>query len=243
MMTDLMPFNYEGRQVRTVTINGQPWFVAADVCAVLDIRDTSMAVRSLDDDERGTSIIGTPSGEQNMLVINEPGLFSLILRSRKPEAKAFKRWITHEVLPSIRREGGYISLAATADQLTLLAARAEVQTRVLRNLDGIVDRDWLEAKARHVAARALGEEPEIDPDRRPLTVGEYLGERGIGGIGLRKLSPKFGRRLKGTYVSQYGRAPQTVPRFVDGAMRDVAAYTERDRPLFDQTWRELIGDN
>ena len=238
-MTELLPFRYEGQQVRTVMVNGVPWFAAADVCAVIGLDRYRDIMSGLDDDEKlRDTIAGTLVD-----LISEPGLYSVILRSRKPEARGFKRWITHEVLPAIRREGGYISPAATADQLTLLAARAEVQTRVLRNLSGIVDRDWLEAKARHVAARALGEEPEIDPDRRPLTVGEYLGERGIGGVGLRKLSPKFGRRLKGTYVSQHGRAPQTVPRFVDGAMRDVAAYTERDRPLFDQTWRELIGDN
>jgi prophage antirepressor-like protein len=238
-MTDLMPFSYEGRQVRTVLVNGEPWFVAADIAAVLGLGRQQDSTRYLDDDERGVCLVDTPSGQQEMVTVNEPGLFSLILRSRKPEAKVFTRWVTHEVLPAIRREGGYISPAATADQLTLLAARAEVQTRVLRNLSGIVDRDWLEAKARHVAARALGEEPEIDPDRRPLTVGEYLEERGIGGVMLRKMSPKFGKRLKAAYVSEYGHAPTVVDRFVDGAVRSVAVYSERHRPLFDQIWNDL----
>lgn len=239
-MTDLMPFSYEGRPVRTVLVGGEPWFVARDVCVVLGITNSSDAVGRLDEDGVGTTdLIDSMGRTQRASIVSEAGLYELTFQSRRPEARAFKRWITHEVLPAIRREGGYISPAATADQLTLLAARAEVQTRVLRNLDGIVDRAWLEAKARHVAARALGEEPEIEQDRRPLTVGEYLEEHGITGVALRKLSPKFGKRLKAAYVETYRRAPGTVDRFVDGALRPVAVYTEHDRHLFDRVWIDL----
>jgi prophage antirepressor-like protein len=235
-----MPFSYEGRQVRTVLVNGEPWFLAADVAAVLGYRMASDMTRRLDGDDRGTHSMRTPSGDQQMTVISEPGLFVAILGSQVSGARAFKRWVTHEVLPAIRREGGYISPAATGDQLTLLAARAEVQARVLRNLTGIVDPAWLEAKARHIAARALGEEPDIQPDRRPLTVGEYLQERGIGGVALRKLSPKFGKRVKATYVQYHRCAPRNVERFIDGALRPVAGYTEADRALFDQAWNDLM---
>lgn len=144
-----------------------------------------------------------------------------------------------DVIESYWTQGGAINPRATADQLTVLAARAEVQTRVLRNLSGIVDRAWLEAKARHVAARALGEEPEVDPARRPITVGDYLMERGMAGVALRSLSPKFGKRVKAAYIKATGRTPSTVERFVDNALRQVAVYTERDRPLFDQVWNEM----
>src|SRR5690606_1081746 len=145
-------------------------------------------------------------------VINEPGLYSLILRSRKPEAKAFKRWITHEVLPAIRKTGGYISPAATDEQLAAIIGRARAQMEVLRLADGLVSRDWLEAKARHVVARALGEEPEIDPARRPLTVGEYLEERGITGPALRSLSGPFGKVGERLYRDRYDREPQQTDR-------------------------------
>jgi prophage antirepressor-like protein len=106
---ELAPFEFPftGAEVRALLINGDPWFVAADVCAVLSIGRPQDSVRYLDEDERGRCPVDTPSGEQEMLIINESGLFSLILRSRKPEAKAFKKWITSEVLPSIRRTGGY----------------------------------------------------------------------------------------------------------------------------------------
>ena len=100
--------NAEFGSVRTMTINGEPWFVASDVCKALEINNVSMAISRLDDDEKNTIILteGIP-GNPNKTIVNEPGLYSLVLSSRKPEAKAFKRWITHEVIPSIRKNGVY----------------------------------------------------------------------------------------------------------------------------------------
>ena len=94
-------------EVRTVTIDDEPWFVAADVCRALEIGNSRMATERLDDDEKGVSLIDTPGGQQELTIINEPGLYSLVLGSRKPEAKAFKRWITHEVIPALRKTGTY----------------------------------------------------------------------------------------------------------------------------------------
>ena len=96
-------------KVRTLNLNGEPWFVAADVCKALELGNPSMTVERLDDDEKGISTIDTLGGKQRMAIINEPGLYSLVLSSRKPEAKAFKRWITHEVIPAIRKYGGYMT--------------------------------------------------------------------------------------------------------------------------------------
>ena len=100
--------NTEFGSVRTVAINGEPWFVASDVCKSLEINNVSMAISRLDDDEKNTIILteGIP-GNPNKTIVNEPGLYSLVLSSRKPEAKAFKRWITHEVIPDIRQYGMY----------------------------------------------------------------------------------------------------------------------------------------
>ena len=104
--------NPEFGSVRTVTINGEPWFVAADVCNALDIGNPSQAISRLDDDEKVTLTTneghsGKLGGAQMLNVISEAGLYSLILKSRKPEAKVFKRWITHEVIPDIRQYGMY----------------------------------------------------------------------------------------------------------------------------------------
>lgn len=108
-MNELQVFNYQSNEVRTVVQNGEPWFVLKDVCAVLGLAKPSNVATRLDEDERGACLMGTPSGDQNMIIINESGLYNVILRSDKPEAKPFRKWVTSEVLPSIRRTGGYIS--------------------------------------------------------------------------------------------------------------------------------------
>ena len=89
----------------SVKIDGEPWFVAADVCRILEIDKTQ--TRRLDDDEKGLYSIQTLGGEQDTVVVNEPGLYRLVFASRKPEAREFQRWVYHEVLPSIRKTGGY----------------------------------------------------------------------------------------------------------------------------------------
>lgn len=125
-MNALDVFTYSGQQVRTVLIDGEPWFVAADVARILGYSATAAMTRSLDDDERGVQALHTPSGDQSMTVINEPGLYSSIMRSTQPEAKAFKRWVTHEVLPSIRKTGQFGSQLPTtlAEALEFAAVEA-----------------------------------------------------------------------------------------------------------------------
>ena len=102
--TNNQVFNFGDHQVRTVIKEGEPWFVAKDVCEVLEIQNTTQAMSRLDEEERSIFNIGR-QGMSN--IVNESGLYSLILTSRKPEAKAFKKWVTSEVLPSIRKQGKY----------------------------------------------------------------------------------------------------------------------------------------
>lgn len=110
MNNNLMNFeNPEFGAVRSILIDGDPWFVAADVCKALELEKTNRALSRLDDDEKGAHSVSTPGGRQRMSIISESGLYSLILGSRKPEARAFKRWITHEVIPSIRKHGAYMT--------------------------------------------------------------------------------------------------------------------------------------
>ena len=113
-MNDLTTFtNPEFGQVRTVEIDGTPWLVGKDVAVALGYKEPTKAVRDkVDPEDRGMSKMDTPSGEQEMLIINESGLYSLILSSKMPKAKAFKRWVTSEVLPAIRKTGAYESFQA-----------------------------------------------------------------------------------------------------------------------------------
>lgn len=132
MDNKLMTFeNAAFGKIRTLTIDGEPWFVAADVCKALELGNPSMTVERLDADEKGISSIDTLGGKQRMAIINEPGLYSVILRSRKPEAKAFKRWITHEVIPAIRKHGGYMTKSLLEQVLENPALIYEFARRML----------------------------------------------------------------------------------------------------------------
>ena len=119
-MNELQIFNNEDfGEIRTVTIDNDPWFVASDICKALDIANTTQAMQRLDDDEKSMLNIGLSGGATNC--VNEYGLYSLVLASRKKEAKDFKRWITHEVLPSIRKTGSYGKPLTTMEQIKLIA--------------------------------------------------------------------------------------------------------------------------
>lgn len=111
---------------------GEPWFVASDIAKALGYRDAANLTRRLDDDEKGTHSVSTPSGNQQMTVITEAGLYTAILGSKIPEAKAFKRWITHEVLPAIRRDGGYMLAKDETPEETMARAFIIAQSTIER---------------------------------------------------------------------------------------------------------------
>jgi prophage antirepressor-like protein len=123
-LDQIVPFSYEGQQVRTIIKDGQPWFVARDACEILELGNHRQALVRLEDDERDVISTDTLGGPQDMIIVNEPGLYSLVLGSRKPEAKAFKRWITHEVLPSIRQTGSYSTKPMTTEDMIILQAQS-----------------------------------------------------------------------------------------------------------------------
>lgn len=129
-------FKFEQKVVRTLLIDNEPWWVAKDVCDILKIKNQYSSLALLEEDEKGLHTMEGPGGRQDMTIINEPGLYSLVMRSRVPEAKAFKRWITHEVLPSIRKTGQYsaapaIEVPKTLAQALALAAKLEEQREKL----------------------------------------------------------------------------------------------------------------
>lgn len=105
MTNNIVQFSFEGTQVRTIIQNGEPWWVLADVCKVLELTNPSKVSGKLDADEKANLKLGFGS---DATIINESGLYSVILTSRKPAAKRFKKWVTSEVLPAIRKTGGYM---------------------------------------------------------------------------------------------------------------------------------------
>jgi prophage antirepressor-like protein len=122
----IVPFDFEGKNVRIINRDANPWFVLADVCRALEIEKADRAASRLDDDEKGAHSVSTPGGVQQMTVINESGLYSLILTSRKESAKRFKKWVTSEVLPSIRKTGSYSARQAEAPRRGELPLADEV---------------------------------------------------------------------------------------------------------------------
>lgn len=117
-MNQLKQFEFAHKNVRVIQKDNEPWFVAKDVCDVLEIKNSRDAVARLDEDEKDVALTDTLGGGQSLTVVNEPGLYTLILSSRKPEAKVFKRWVTHEVIPSIRKHGTYMTAETIQKVLT-----------------------------------------------------------------------------------------------------------------------------
>ncbi|MCL6444203.1 MAG: phage antirepressor KilAC domain-containing protein [Alicyclobacillus sp.] len=136
-MEQIMAFNFNHQDqtwaVRVVMIDGEPWWIAKDVCNVLEIGNITWALKRLDEDEFSSTKVTDSSGRsQQMYVVNEPGLYSLILGSRKPEAKQFKRWVVHDVLPQIRKTGMYVQSGMYVDGRKL-------PTNYLEALEALVD--------------------------------------------------------------------------------------------------------
>lgn len=132
-MNELVVFQKNTWKMRTMEIDGEPWFSASDVCKALEVGNPSQALSRLDADEKMTTLIsneGAATGTSQMAFVSEPGLYSLVLSSRKEEAKAFKRWVTHEVIPQIRKTGGYQLPQTYAEALRALADKAEEAERL-----------------------------------------------------------------------------------------------------------------
>lgn len=136
MKNQIIPFDYQNHEVRSLLINDEPWFVAKDVCDILDLENPSMVVSRLDEDEVTKFNLGGLSGETN--IVSESGLYSLTLGSKKPEAKPFKRWITHDVIPAIRKTGSYSAKPMT--QIEMLVAQAQAMCELERKTDAVNQR-------------------------------------------------------------------------------------------------------
>lgn len=137
MTSEIQSYNFNGASLRTLTDEaGEPWFVAKDVCDILGMSNPSMAVTALDKDEVAQidpkDYLGSENrSNQAVNIVSEPGLYKLIMRSRKPEAHEFQRWVTHEVLPQIRRTGGYIPTTDADDDMTILAKAVMIGQRTM----------------------------------------------------------------------------------------------------------------
>jgi len=166
-MGNIIPFDFETNAVRVVIVDGDPVFVAADVCRALEIGKYRDAIARLDDDEGCPVVVDTLGGRQAMAGITESGLYALIMMSRKPAAKRFRKWVTSEVLPAIRRDGFYFS--APADVAALAAKRAyyaalpdshrekaDTKVEIVRQVEDLIAQGWKVGEASRAVAAEFG---------------------------------------------------------------------------------------
>jgi prophage antirepressor-like protein len=161
---DLIPFTYEGTPVRVLQVDGEPWFVLADLCRVLDIANPRNVAARLDGDMKNSvRLADGTSGNPNVTTVNEPGMYEVIIRSDKPEAAAFRRWITTDVLPSIRRTGSYVAPQSREQQLAqaVLVAQQVIAETEARAIAAEAEVRELEPKADYVDTFVASEDLRI----------------------------------------------------------------------------------
>ncbi len=165
----ITPFNFNGAVVRVLVDEyGEAWFVASDVASVLGYGDATHATRGLDEDEKGLRIVETPGGSQRVVIVTEAGLYALILRSRVERAKPFRRWVTHEVLPSIRKTGSFgVSAFDPADPRVVLAVIEAQRSQVLA----------LETTVENQRAELADAAPKVEVYDRIVDCGDTVGFR------------------------------------------------------------------
>lgn len=156
---------YKENPVRIIEKDGEPWFVAKDVCSILEIKEPHRSIKGLDEDEKGRHSMTTPGGEQELTMINEAGLYRLIFKSRKKEAEDFKRWVCHDVLPSIRKTGAYLAPNISMEKLQNLIETIGEQYKLLIESNSIL-RQQLEYATQFVPKTKYGSTSPANGQRR-----------------------------------------------------------------------------
>lgn len=221
--------NAQFGQIRTIQKDGQPWFVAADVCRALEVQNATQAIARLDEDEKAMFNIGLTGGATNC--VNEPGLYVLVLGSRKPEAKAFKRWIVHDVLPAIRQTGAYAVPGSAADA-ALQRAQAMLLNAKTRQFNAIMKA----VKDKHLSPiaaevfgitaleQATGHEIAYRPQiEQTYSAGDIAREMGVSGALVGRVA-----NLNGLKTDEYGIYVLDKARGHDKQVQNFR-YNERGR--------------
>ena len=234
------------RPIMAVQHDGKPVVSLRHACEAIGI-DHSPQARKLKNKSWASVVMMTThdsTGREQQMAMIDRRTFTMWLATidtnrvnedARPVLEAFQAEAA-DALDSYFNEGGAINPSATTEQLDALVSKATGQMQLLRAAEGIVDARFLEAKARIVIARGLGEAPEIDQQDRPLYVQDYLRSKGLGPDMVRAKSSGFGKRVKGRFMEVHGDVPEKHFQEVDGRPREINAYTEADRPIFDHVW-------
>lgn len=259
-MNELKVFNYLNNEVRTIIVNDTVWFVASDIAKILEYRMASDMTRNLDDDEKDTQIVRTPSGEQKMTVINESGLYSAILRSRKEEAKKFKKWVTSEVLPTIRKTGGYVAnedlfintYLPFADEHTKLLFRTTLDTVRKQNELIAAQQKQIEQQQKEIEHKEnviIGLVDEIDLATKRQILNRVVRNAGTHNIGKRwgelykqfemKYHIDLNKRLD-TYNRTHKPKLKNKLDYIDKVLNKVPEFYEIACKLYENDVKQLV---
>ena len=239
MNDNLQTWNYESSEIRTVQMNGEPWWVLADVCKVLEISNSRNVSNRLEADEKGVTLVDTLGGAQQVTIINESGLYAVILRSDKPQAKTFRKWVTNEVLPSIRKHGAYMT-GQTPERIKALEVK-EMNARVrmsnqflkLANVDASMSKDYkaiLIAKSAQVLA---GEEilPLPKAQQKMYTATEIGNMFGVSKQKIGAIANQYGLK-----IAEYGEFYKDKSPYSN---KEVDAFRYNDNGV--AQFRKLLG--
>lgn len=253
---ELTPFSFNNHDLRAMTIDGEPWFIASDVCNILEMSNSRMTLSRLDDDEKGVSSIYTLGGKQNITIINESGLYSLVLGSRKPEAKEFKKWVTSEVLPQIRKTGtyqapqamtekdmvlGYLAKIEENEKLLAINSQLALETKIQRetiekqkplveHAKEVLDSDSL------IAVSVIAQKLNVSPQE----LNRFLLNQGI----LKKVGKTY--LLKISYVDKcLARTVSNTYKKSDGTTgsNDLLKWTEQGKKFIMELWKRAHNPN
>ena len=236
MKNNIVAFKYEEQQVRTIEKNGEPWFVGKDVAAILGYSDTADAVKKhVDPEDKGVGEMPTPGGKQRIMLINESGLYSLILSSKLPTAKEFKRWVNSEVLPSIRKTGEYKITPAQQNRLDIMErnSRAREASLWLRISAQVKSDTYRQVCASYASTVLAGREviplPQTTQHHYSATeIGEMFG---ISKQAIGNLANKYGMKTD-EYGSWYhDKSPYSA--------KEVDVFKYNDHAV--QRFRDLLG--
>ena len=236
MKNNIIAFNYEEQQVRTIEKNGEPWFVGKDVATILGYSDTADAVKKhVDPEDKGVGEMPTPGGKQRITLINESGLYSLILSSKLPTAKEFKRWVTSEVLPSIRKTGEYKITPAQQNRLDLMErnSRAREASLWLRISAQVKSDTYRQVCASYASTVLAGREviplpPSTQHHYSATEIGEMFG---VSKQAIGNLANKYGMKTDEYGAWYHDKSPYSA--------KEVDVFKYNDHAV--QRFRDLIG--
>lgn len=235
MKNNIVAFKYNEQQVRTIEKNGEPWFVGKDVAEILGYSDTAQAVRKhIDNEDKGVVEMTTPGGKQPVTIINESGLYSLILSSKLPTAKEFKHWVTSEVLPSIRKTGEYKITPSQQNRLDIMErnSRAREASLWLRISAQVKSDTYRQVCASYASTVLAGREviplPQTTQHHYSATeIGEMFG---VSKQAIGNLANKYGMKTD-EYGSWYhDKSPYSA--------KEVDVFKYNDRAV--QRFRDLL---